>query len=244
MLPLPAAIDLVRSLCLGLFAAHREGLSHHRIHPGNLIVCRQSRTDGIWLETKLLDLSLAAWMQPEWPSLAHSHFMAPETLASMLGGIDPSDVIDARSNVYSCGALLYWLTTGALPFRSSGLHELASVQESGRLWAPQGHNPDISDALQTVILGALAVKRSGRYANTGELASALAAAAWRDGYADTYEPSVVAPLPLLQQHEQRERRESVVQAVSTRVVDDGVTDTSERTERTRSSAWSTVRESH
>jgi serine/threonine-protein kinase len=244
MLPLPAAIDLVRNLCLGLFAAHREGLSHHAIHPGNLIVCRQSRTNGTWLETKLLDLSLAAWMRPEWPSLAHSHFMAPETLATMLDGIDPSDRIDARANVYSCGALLYWLTTGALPFRSSGLHELASTQDSGRLWAPQGHNPDISDALQTVILGALAVKRSGRYANTGELASALAAAAWRDGYAETYEPSVVAPLPLLQQHEPRERRESVVQPVSNRVIDDGVTDTSERTEPTRNSAWSAIRESH
>ncbi len=239
MLPLPAVVDLVRTLCLGLFAAHREGVSHHAIHPGNLIVWKQSRVDGLWLETKLLDLSLAAWMQPEWPSLPHCHFMAPETLATMLAGIDPSDMIDARANVYSCGALLYFLATGALPFRSSGLHELSAIQANGKLWAPQGHNPDISDALQTVILGALAVKPSARYANTGELASALAAAAWRDGYAETYEPSVVAPLPLLQQ---RERRESVVQPVSNRLVADAVTDTSERTERTSKSAWSTIRE--
>jgi len=241
MLPLPAVVDLVRNLCLGLFAAHREGLSHHAIHPGNLIVRKQSRVDGTWLETKLLDLSLAAWMQPEWPSLPHCHSMAPETLATMLAGIDPSDMIDARANVYSCGALLYFLATGALPFRSSGLHELSAIQSNGKLWAPQGHNPDISDALQTVILGALAVKSSARYANTGELASALAAAAWRDGYAESYEPSVVAPLPLTQQ---RERRESVVQPVSNRVLADEVTDTSERTERTRNSAWSTIRETH
>jgi serine/threonine protein kinase len=239
MLPLPAVVDLVRNLCLGLYAAHREGLSHHAIHPGNLIVWKQSRVDGTWLETKLLDLSLAAWMQPEWPSLPHCHFMAPETLATMLAGIDPSDMIDARANVYSCGALLYFLATGALPFRSSGLHELSAIQSNGKLWAPQGHNPDISNALQTVILGALAVKSSARYANTGELASALAAAAWRDGYAETYEPSVVAPLPLTQQ---RERRESVVQPVSDRPVEDSVTDTSERTERTSKSAWSTIRE--
>lgn len=241
MLPLPAVIDLVRNICLGLYAAHRERLSHHAIHPGNLLVWRQNRIDGLWLETKLLDLSLAAWMQPEWPSLAHAHFMAPETLASMVDGIDPSDAIDARANVYSCGALLYWLTTGALPFRSPGLQELSTAHSSGKLWAPQGHNPDISNALQTVILGALAADRGGRYANTGELASALAAAAWRDGLAESYEPSVVAPLPLFQQQEPRERRTSVVQPVSQSGANE-VTDTSERTERTRMTAWSSIRD--
>jgi serine/threonine protein kinase len=241
MLPVPGVIDLVRNLCLGLYAAHREGLSHHAIHPGNLLVSRQSRAEELWLETKLLDLSLAAWMQPEWPSLPHTHFMAPETLASMLDGVDPSDAIDARANVYSCGALLYFLTTGALPFRSPGLQELSTAQSIGKLWAPQGHNPDVSNALQTVILGALAVKPSGRYANPGELASALAAAAWRDGFADSYEPSVVAPLPLLQMTEQRERRTSVVQEVSERILNDEVTDTSDRTEPSRT-AWSKIRD--
>lgn len=240
-LPLPGVIDLVRNVCLGLFAAHREGLSHHAIHPGNMLVSRQTRADETWLETKLLDLTLAAWMQPEWPSLAHSHFMAPETLACMLDGIDPSDAIDARANVYSCGALLYFLTTGALPYRSPGLHELSTSQMTGKLWAPQGHNPDISNALQTVILGALAVKAADRYANTGELASALAAAAWRDGFVESYEPSVVAPLPLLHRVEQRERRVVAAQPGPERVVTDEITDTSERTEPSRT-AWSKIRE--
>lgn len=226
-LPIPGAIDLVRNLCLGLFAAHREGLTHHSIHPGNLLIARHHREQDIWLETKLVDMGLAAWMQPEWPNLAHSHFIAPETLASMLDGFDPSDMIDARANVYSCGALLYWLVTGALPFRSPGPWELATAHQSGKLWAPQGHNAEVSEALQTVILGALSVKPSGRYANPGELASALAAVAWRDGYADSYEPSVVAPLPLT---EQRERRTSTVR--STRMSDE-VTDTTARTERSR-----------
>lgn len=226
-LPVPGAIDLVRNLCLGLFAANREGLSHHSVHPGNLLVARHHREQDIWLEAKLVDLSLAAWMQPEWPSLTHSHFIAPETLASMLDGFDPSDEIDARANVYSCGAMLYWLVTGALPFRSQGPWELATAHESGKLWAPQGHNPDVSDSLQTVILGALSVKPSGRYVNTGELASALAAVAYRDGFAEAYEPSVVAPLPLMQP---RERRESSVQ--ETRMSDE-ITDLTSRTERSR-----------
>jgi hypothetical protein len=68
---------------------------------------------------------------------------------------------------------------------------------------------------------------------------------------------VVAPLPLLQQREltepreptetrelteQRERRTSVVQPVSERVAEEEVTDTSERTERTRMTAWTSIRD--
>lgn len=237
-LPLPAVISLVRDMCLGLFAAQRQGLTHHALHPGNVVVSDEMRVDGEWLDAKLIDLAIASWMQPEWPSLSNAHFMAPETLATMLVGGDPSGQIDARANVYSCGALLYHLATGSLPFLSPGLHELAAAQAVGKLWAPQGHNPEISASLQTVILGALAIRPSGRYANTGELASALAAVAWRDGFANAYEPSVVAPLPLAAQRERR------VSDVVPKRVDDEVTDTSsrtERTERTRNSAWSSIR---
>jgi serine/threonine protein kinase len=136
--------------------------------------------------------------------------MAPETLAAMLRGEDVSDTIDARANVYSCGALLYFLATGSLPFRSTSLEDLAHAQHEGKLWAPQAHNPEITAALQTVILSALAVDPARRYANTGELASVLAAAAWRDGYAESYEPSVVEPLRLFAQ---RNRRNSSVEPI-------------------------------
>jgi serine/threonine-protein kinase len=194
-LPLPAAIDLVRNLSQGLYAAAAEGLTHHAIQPRNIIVSPKARSHGPWLDAKLVDLSLAAWMRPAWPNLYNSHFIAPETLSLTLRGIDASDSIDARANVYACGALLYLLVTGSLPFRSSSRHDLSIAQLNGKLVAPQAHNPEISPALQTVILSALAVQREARYAHTSELASVLAAAAWRDGYTDSYEPSLVQPLP-------------------------------------------------
>jgi serine/threonine-protein kinase len=240
-LSLQNVLDLVRNLCLGLYAAQCQGLNHHAIHPGNLIVSSEERTeDGPWLQTKLLDLSLAGWMQPEWPGLGHAHFMAPETLVTMLGGFEPSTSIDARANVYSCGALLYYLATGALPYRSPSLTELSTSQSLGKLWAPQAHNPEISDALQTVILGALSIRPSTRYANPGELASALSAAAWRDGFADSYEPSVVAPLPLLQQRKRRDSEIQEIQPVLKPMAAEEVTDVSEPTERTRLAAWSSL----
>jgi len=196
LLPLPAAIELVRNLSLAVYAAHREGLSHHAIQPRNIVVTPRVREIEPWLDGKLLDLGIAAWMRAEQPSLSSAHFMAPESLNALLQAQDVSQTIDARANVYSCGALLYFLATGSMPFRSTSLADLAAAQGEGKLWAPEAHNPEITAALQTVILNALAVDPSRRYANTGELASVLAAAAWRDGFAESYEPSVVEPLPL------------------------------------------------
>ena len=98
------------------------------------------------------------------------------------------------------------------------------------MWAPQAHNPEISAALQTVILSALALDPGRRYVNTGELASALAAVAWRDGYADSYEPSVVEPLPLVGR---RGQRSSTVQPISSRLVRDEASDVSRRMAKQR-----------
>lgn len=196
VLPLPAAIDLVRNLSLALYTAQREGLTHHFVQPRNIIVTRQTDAHVPWLDAKLLDLSVAAWMSPEFPNLYNAHFIAPETLAVMLCDVDASGTIDDRANVYSCGALLYTLVTGSPPFLSQSLSDLSHAQLTGKLLAPEARNSEISSALQTVILSALAVDPTRRYANCGELASVLAAAAWRDGYAESYEMSTDQPLPL------------------------------------------------
>lgn len=229
LLPLPAAIDLVRNLCLGVYAAHREGLSHHAIQPRNIVVSPRARDIEPWLDAKLLDLGLATWMRPEAPSLEDAHFIAPETLSVMLKGEDASETIDARANVYSCGALLYFLATGSLPFRSTNVQDLSNAQLAGKLWAPQAHNPEISSALQTVILSALALEPGRRYANTADLASALAGAAWRDGFAESYEPSIVGQLPFAAQ---RGQRNSSVQ-ISRRVHRDPSRDAARRLARQR-----------
>jgi serine/threonine protein kinase len=196
VLPLPAAIDLVRNLSLALYAAQREGLTHHALQPRNIIVTRQTDAQVPWLDAKLLNLSVAAWMSPELPNLYNAHFIAPETLPMMLCDLDASDAIDDRTNVYSCGALLYMLVTGSPPFHSQTFFDLSNAQLNGKLLAPEARNSEISSALQTVILSALAVDPTRRYANCGELASVLAAAAWRDGYAESYEVSTEQPLPL------------------------------------------------
>ncbi|HKU37611.1 MAG TPA: protein kinase [Polyangiales bacterium] len=234
-LPLASAIELVRNVSLGAHAAIREGIVHHSIQPSNLVIWRQDRSAGLKLDAKLLDLGMAAWMQPEPPQLEAAHFMAPETLHAVLDERDPSAHIDARSNVYSCGALLYYLATGALPFRSSGLAELADAHAEGKLWAPRAHNPQISAAFETVILGALSVRRSGRYANPGELASALDAVLWRD--------SLEPPKPTLPKLPPRKIPREAALAKTQKLPPVALPElsTSDTTLRSRLSAWSAIR---
>lgn len=247
-LPLPSVIELVRNVSLGVYAGLRQGISHHSIHPSNLVIWKQDQCDVLRVEAKLLDLSLASWMQPGTPSLENAHFMAPETLAMVLDGADPSDHIDARANVYSCGALLYYLATGVLPYQSPELLELAWAHVDRNLVAPRAQNPEISEALQTVILGALHIHPGSRYSNPGELASALAAVQWRDGLVDEPRPpSVPPPLPSRRFSKASEPTSSRVRATTeatessepTRLTP---TERSEFTRRSRLTAWSSTRD--
>jgi hypothetical protein len=193
VLPVAAAIDFMRRLSLGVQAALAEGVSHHAINPRNVVVWRQDPKSGLQLDGKLLDLGLAAWMCPELPQLDCAHFMAPETLCALFGEQNVQDAFGARANVYSCGALLYYLTTGELPFRSESVPQLMAAQAAGphELVRPSAYNELISPALECVILGALAVRAGERYASPGEFASVLDAVELRDRRATMPPPEPV-----------------------------------------------------
>jgi hypothetical protein len=182
VLAVSAAIDFMRRLSLGVQAALACGLSHPAINPRNLVVWRQEPKSGLQLDGKLLDLGLAGWMRPGPARLECAHFIAPETLSAGSGEQIVNEAVGARANVYSCGALLYYLTTGELPFKSSSIQQLMAAHVAGhaQLVRPSTYNDQISSALECVILGALAVRPCERYASPGEFASVLDAVESRD----------------------------------------------------------------
>jgi hypothetical protein len=173
VLPVAAAIDFMRRLSLGVQAALAQGVSPHAINPRNVVIWRQDPKSGLQLDGKLLDLGLAAWMCPDLPQLECAHFMAPETLSAVFGDQNLSEPAGSRANVYSCGALLYYLTTGELPFKSESVEQLMAAQADGQLVRPSFYNEQVSTALECVIMGALAVRACERYASPGEFASVL-----------------------------------------------------------------------
>jgi serine/threonine-protein kinase len=113
--PLPAvdAADLIRQAAEGLAHAHKAGIIHRDIKPGNLLVDRQ----GV---VKILDLGLAKMSDilsaDDSPVLGTADFLAPEQALD-------AKMADARSDVYSLGCTFYFVLCGQVPFSGGTLSE-------------------------------------------------------------------------------------------------------------------------
>jgi serine/threonine-protein kinase len=173
--PLGQVIDQVRRLCLGLQAAARSGLAHDGLNPRNVIIIQPAQGTGPRLPIKLLDLGVPAFLRPREPRPQALRFMSPEQLVA-LSLPDTAQIFRCTTsmNVYSCGCLLYFLCTGGPPYPGTTIEELRSAQTTGRLAPPQRINPQISPALNALILRALALEPSERFPGVAELAEALA----------------------------------------------------------------------
>jgi serine/threonine-protein kinase len=185
-LPVEEALDLCADLLAGLEAAHGAGVIHRDIKPANLFLCEPTgpcRQDGGARRTlKILDFGLAkviAAENAEAPSrlalatangttLGTPRFLAPE---QALDG-----AVDARTDLYAVGAVLYTLLVGHDPFAHvRGFAELCRAQAAEAPQAPARVAPQpIGDALDAVILKALAKRPEDRFHDAAALAAALA----------------------------------------------------------------------
>jgi serine/threonine-protein kinase len=172
--PLPAArvVFLLRQICGALAEAHAVGLIHRDIKPGNVIMCsRGGRSD----VAKLLDFGLVHRPSEAGDVSRLTHpglvfgtpaYMSPEQAASRPG-------MDVRSDIYSLGALAYFLLTGQPPFvRASVVQTLAA-----HISEPLAPSPRFRDAVpadvQAVVLRCLAKEQDGRFPDVGALDEAL-----------------------------------------------------------------------
>jgi serine/threonine protein kinase len=115
-LPLEAAAELIRQAALALDSAHRQGLVHRDIKPGNIILGRD-------LQLKVVDFGLARLIQPDDDSEADGLSVAGQLLGTpdyiapeQAGGL--ADV-DHRADIYSLGCTFYALLAGTGPFQDS-----------------------------------------------------------------------------------------------------------------------------
>lgn len=109
-LPPALAVELARQAAHGLRAAHRAGMVHCDVKPENLFVCGEAHGPA---RLKILDFDLASVAGVPDPGEAHvlrgtAKYMAPEQIVG--------DPVDARTDVYGLGVVLFRLLTGQLPF--------------------------------------------------------------------------------------------------------------------------------
>lgn len=167
------AVHFARQACASLVEAHAAGILHRDIKPENLFAARIGDEVDV---VKLLDFGLAKVVMPdEDVTLTHGAFvggtpryMAPEVCA----GRDA----DARSDLYSLGATLYFLVTGTPPFSGDSTGALFD-QHLRQEPEPPSRRAPVPAALEEVILRCLAKDPAQRFASAAELDRALEACA-------------------------------------------------------------------
>jgi serine/threonine-protein kinase len=157
------AIDVVTQACRGLDYAHRHGVVHRDVKPGNLLV---SDADVV----KLADFGIAratdqSSITQVGSVLGTAAYLAPEQARGEEAG--------PRADLYSLGVVSYQLLSGRLPYEASSLSELALKQQRESP-IPLGElNPRVPRELAVVVEAALAIDQEERPADAMALAEAL-----------------------------------------------------------------------
>jgi eukaryotic-like serine/threonine-protein kinase len=167
-LPVPVTLTIGKQLCRALEVAHEQGVIHRDIKPQNMVV----EPSGV---LKVMDFGIARLahlpqgkgLTVEGASVGTPDYMSPEQLS----GIE----LDARSDLYSAGVVLFECLTGRLPFVADTVYSLIAKHIEEPAPDPRTLQPDIPGALAAVIMKAMAKDPADRYRSAAELHDALAA---------------------------------------------------------------------
>jgi serine/threonine-protein kinase len=156
------AVDVLSQACRGLEFAHRNGVVHRDVKPGNLLA-NQDRV------IKLADFGIAKAAEQSDITKVGSVIGTAAYLAPEVSRGEPAG---PASDLYALGVVAYQLLTGRLPYEGASLTDLARLQEQG----PPPHPDGVPDALAEAILKALERDPQDRYASGTEMEHALTAA--------------------------------------------------------------------
>ncbi|WP_224779782.1 Stk1 family PASTA domain-containing Ser/Thr kinase [Leucobacter sp. Psy1] len=163
------ASRITDSVLTALEYSHRAGIVHRDIKPANIMIT----TDG---QVKVMDFGIAravsetsSTLQQTTAVLGTAAYFSPEQAKG--------DTVDARTDLYSTGVLLYELLTGAVPFQGDTAVSVAYQHVSERPTPPSERDSDVTAELDRVVLHAMQKDRARRFQSASEFRDALRLAA-------------------------------------------------------------------
>jgi len=158
-LPIGKSVTIARQICEGLAEAHRLGVVHRDLKPGNIMIDREGNV-------RILDFGIARSLEEKGITGAGVMIGTPEYMSPEQA---EAREVDDRSDIYSLGIILYEMITGRVPFEGETPLGVAMKHKSEVPANPKTFSPQLPDDLNRLILRCLEKDRARRYQNAEEL---------------------------------------------------------------------------
>jgi serine/threonine protein phosphatase PrpC len=164
-LPFKDALEIASRICEALEYLHSQEVIHRDLKPENIMLCDDGTIRvmdfGIAKAAGLRRLTFAGFST----SMGTPDYMAPEQVKGKRG--------DARTDIYSLGAMLYEMATAATPFEGNNPYAIMNARLIGDPVAPRKHNPDLSPRVEEIILHAMERQPFDRYVSAAAMKADL-----------------------------------------------------------------------
>jgi serine/threonine-protein kinase len=164
-IPVNEAMQIASNLCDALDHMHQKNIVHRDLKPENIMVCN----DGT---IRIMDFGIAKaggmrriTFTGFSPAMGTPDYMAPEQVKGKRG--------DARTDIYSLGAILYEMITGQTPFEGTNPLAIMNARLIGDPIAPRKLNPEISPQVEEIVLHALEQRPENRYPSAAAMKAEL-----------------------------------------------------------------------
>jgi serine/threonine-protein kinase len=171
-LAVPELVEIIRQACEGVQAAHDAGIVHRDLKPENIFLMEKDGKSFV----KILDFGVSKFdptltggadgTTKEGSALGTPYYMSPEQ-------VDGDKDLDARTDVYALGVILYQCACGKRPFKADALPKLAVLIHEGKPAPLSERRPELPTGFVEVVHKAMARDRNARFPTPRELGAAL-----------------------------------------------------------------------